>query len=302
MKKTARFASSTIAAGLFAGAALLMPAAAHAAPVVAEDTAGGSAASSVCVVTGGDMSWGVIERFRSYISGSIAHGSWEVADRTNYATPLFSWTNPTGEIDGETGRGIVSFSGSIHFTGHEGVLDMTLSNPAIELKGDGTARMLLDVRSNDPEGNLKIDETQVSFAKIDKVGAFDPQAGEFAFTDASGVLTAEGAPAFGDFYSSGQEIDPVTFSVQYEQCAGSGGTGGTDEGAGAQEPEVTTEAEAVETTEASAPWLPIALGGVAVVIIAVTAGMLIAGRKKTAPAASAASSTQTDAVKGESDA
>lgn len=286
MKKTARLVSTSLAAGMLASAALLLPApAAQAVPYVAEDATDDVTSPSVCVVTGGDLTWGVIERFRAYISGSIAQGSWEVADGTTYETPLFSWTNPTGELNGETGEGIITFPGGIHFSAHGGVLDTTIANPAIELKGDGTARMILDVRSNDPEGNLKIDEERVSFAKIDNVGAFDPQSGEYSFTDATGVLTAEGAPAFGDFYASGQEIDPVSLTVQFTPCSGAGGTGGNGAGDGAEtaEPEVTTQVEG-EAAGSTVPWLPIALGGIALVIIGVTSGMLIAGRKKTPPA------------------
>lgn len=267
MRLLAKTTTSAAAAALLASA-LLVPAAANAAPILAED-----AASSTCTVTGGELSWGVKESFRSYISGSIANGSWEVADGATYETPLFGWSNPTGEIDADTGEGLISFTGSIHFTGHDGVLDMTLANPSIELKGDGTARLLLDTKSNDAQGQLKLDEQQATLAKIEGVDAFDPASGQYSFSDASAVLTSEGATAFGDFYGSGDEVDPVTLTVQLAPCEGA---------AAADQPadEEPVIAPAPEPAEQSVPWLPIIIGGVALIVIGVTVGMLIAGRKK----------------------
>src|SRR5690606_10044019 len=143
------------AATVLAGGALLIPATAHAVPVsahtapvsahVAPTTAQAGpilaedSASSTCVVTGGDLTWGVKESFRSYISGTIAHGSWEVSDGATYETPMFGWSNPTGEIDANTGEGSISFTGLIHFTGHDGALNLQMSNPSIAFSGDGTA-------------------------------------------------------------------------------------------------------------------------------------------------------------------
>ena len=152
MKPMNRFATAATAAA-FAATALLVPTAAQAAPILAT-----TAASSTCVVTGGELGWGVKEGFRSYISGTIANGSWEVADGASYETPLFGWTNPTGEIDAVTGEGSVSFAGSIHFTGHDGVLNLQIANPTVVLNGDGTAKLLMDTKSNNAQGELVVDD------------------------------------------------------------------------------------------------------------------------------------------------
>lgn len=285
MSRFATAAATTIASTALAVGALLVPATAQAVPILAEENTNSAAgASNICVVTGGDLSWGVKERFRSYISSTIAHGSWEVLDGASYETPLFGWSNASGEINADTGEGLISFTGTIHFTGHEGVLDMRLSNPSIQLIGDGTARLLLDAKSNDRDGNLKLDEQQVSFAKIEGVGGLDTASGEYSFTDASGVLTAEGAIAFGEFYSSGEDIDPVTLNVQFSACEGAAGDGANDSGdedQGATENEITTQTPVNDAAaDPEIPWLPIALGGVALVVIAVTATMLLVGRNK----------------------
>lgn len=284
-----RIASRALAATALTAMAILAPTAANAAttsPATAATTENDASATPAndatgsCQVTGGSFNWGIKESFRSYISGSIANGSWEVADGATYDTPLFGFTNPTGEIDPSTGEGQVSFPGSVHFTGHDGVLDLTFQNPTIEFKGDGTARLLLDTRSNDASGELVLDEQQVSLAKVDGVDSSNIAGGEMKVTDAPAVLTSEGAKAFGDFYASGDEVDPLSFTLQFADCEGAGA------GADAGEDQATPDepvATAADESEAVVPWLPIIIGGVAVVVIGVTAGMLIAGRKKTPP-------------------
>jgi len=260
---------TAVAATAVTASALLVPATAQAAPILAT-----TAASSNCVVTGGELKWGVKEGFRSYISGTIANGSWEVADGASYETPLFSWTNPTGQIDAETGEGSISFTGSVHFTGHEGVLNLQIANPTIVLGGDGTAQLLLDTKSNNAQGELVVDEQQAYLGKVEGFGQLDPASGAIALDKAPTVLTSDGAAAFGDFYASGDELDPVSLSLQLGPC----------EGTPAKPVDAPDEAEdAVVITqepEAAVPILPIAIGAIALIVIAATAVMLIVGRKK----------------------
>jgi hypothetical protein len=272
MKHMNRFVTGAAAAA-FAASALLAPAAAQAVPILATTTANNS-----CEVTGGELKWGVKEGFRSYISGTIANGSWQVADGANYETPLFSWSNPSGAIDAATGEGSVSFAGSIHFSGHDGVLNLHIANPTVVLNGDGTANLLLDTKSNNAQGELVVDEQQAYLGKVEGLGQLDPASGALNIDEAPVVLTADGATAFGGFYASGDELDPVSLSLQLGPCEGTPAAPAATEEAG-EEAVLATQEQKSEV-----PWLPIAIGGVAVLVIAITGGMLIAGRK-TGPAA-----------------
>lgn len=269
MKPMTRLATAAAAAA-FTATALLVPTTAQAAPILAT-----TAVSSNCVVTGGELKWGVKEGFRSYISGTIANGSWEVANGASYETPLFGWANPTGEIDAVTGEGSVSFTGSIHFTGHDGVLNLEIANPTVEFSGDGTAKLLMDTKSNNAQGELVVDEQQAYLGKIEAIGGVDPASGTIAFDEAPAVLTADGAEAFGGYYASGDDLDPISLSLQFGPCEGTPAAS-ADSAEGASETVTFTADEPAS----SVPWLPIAIGAVALVIIAITAGMLIAGRKK----------------------
>lgn len=269
MKRTSR------ALGVVAIAAgLLAPAAALAAPTTAAlaDDPG-----TTCQVTGGELTWGVKEAFRSYISGTIANGEWTVSDGAGYETPSFSFGDASGEIDAATGEGSVSFSGTVNFTGHEGVLNLTIANPTVEFVGDGSARLLLDTESNDDQGETAIDETQVSFAKIAEAGDFDPASGSLSVTDAGAVLTAEGAEAFSGFYATGESLDPISFDVELGPCAAP--VSETETAA-----PVETEPEPISAEQNQTPWLPIGIGAAALVVIAVTLTMLLTGRKKTGAA------------------
>lgn len=270
-----------LAAVTLGAAAILVPSAAQATEpaTLPAITAPAETSAELCEVSAGTLTWGVKESFRSYIT-SIAAGGWEVSDGTEYAVPSFSWSNPVGTIDAATGKGSVSFTGAIQFTGHKGVLNLVIANPTVEFGGDGTAKLRLDTRSNNVEGELVIDEQQAYLGKIEGISEQDLSTGEIAFADASAILTSEGATAFGGFYSSGDDLDPVTLELTLASCEGGSVTAGgtTDEEIIATPP--------VATQEPQVPWLPIIIGAVALAIIGVVTGMLIAGRKKGAAAGS----------------
>jgi len=275
-------AAATAALGL----AVLLPSV-GASTAFAEDTTG-----TACVVTGGEMQWGVKESFRSYISSSIANGEWQASDGASYETPTFTFSNAHGEVDSATGTGSIAFNGTVVFTGHDGVLNLTLANPSIEFLGDGTARLHIDAKSNDAEGKLTIDDTQVNFGKIEAVGDLQPASGTIEFTDAITLLTADGAAAFSGFYSSGEALDPITMTAQFGECAAPAPATDTEVGPGQDDTSGTgapgTGAPGAAADTAAFPWLPVSLGGAAVVVIAVATGFLIAGRKRPAAGGSVA--------------
>ena len=265
--------SLALGGALLASSMLLAPVSAQAAPLAAED------AAAACTVTDGTLTWGVKESFRSYISGSIANGSWEASDGATYDTPSFQWGSGTGEIDPATGTGSVSFTGSVHFTGHDGVLDLTLANPTLEFEGDGKATLLLDARSTDATGEVTIDSEQ------EWVG--DVESGSFSAITETGfeaaamptTLTNSGAKAFAGFYEPGVDLDPIDLALTIDGCDVSG----VAPEAPTEEPPQATAApgaEAPAAAEQQIPWVPIIIGGVAILVIGVTAGMLLTGRKR----------------------
>jgi hypothetical protein len=161
------------------------------------DIAAAATDAAGCQVTGATLDWGFKESFRSYISGSIANGEWTVADGATYETPSFGWVDGTGTYDEATGTGQIAFTGSIRFTGHDGLLDTTVANPVIRYDGPGEATLLLDVSGVTQEG-AEVSQEGIDFVTID-------------LATGDTALTSAGAAAFGT-YETGEAFDPVAIT------------------------------------------------------------------------------------------
>lgn len=253
----------------FAAALAVVPTAASAVPHVAQEAAAG------CAVSGGTLSWGLKESFRSYISGTIANGSWETSDGAGYETPNFQWGDASGAIDPETGTGTVNFTGTVHFTGHDGVLDLTLANPTIEFDGDGKAALLLDAKSTDMEGEVAVDEEQEWVGDLTVESEVVPIDDALELADMPAELTNSGAGAFAGFYEAGVELDPVTLNLEFSGCDTSAAPAPAEPSAEQDD----SGTQAVMAPAQEIPWLPISIGGVALLVIGFTVGMLVGGRK-----------------------
>ena len=165
-----------------------------------------------CSVSGATLTWGVKESFRGYIDGSIANGSWSEKGNASYDTPNFSWKKGTGGLDRDASTATVAFTGSVNFTGHQGVLNLTLANPTLSIVDASTGYLLLDVKNTTMDG-ASVNEKQVSFVKLDLSGvSLAPVDGVVTLTAVPATLTAEGSAAFGT-YPEGEAFDAVTLSI-----------------------------------------------------------------------------------------
>lgn len=184
--------------------------------VSASDT---KVAKDACVATGSDLTWGFKESFRSYVSGSIANGDWTTKGGATYSTPNFEWPKGKGTFDEKTRTGAVKFSGGIAFTGHDGKLNTTVSDPEIRLGGD-TAHIVLDAEGATMEAAMDgRDDTKtysdVPFVEVDLSKAtVETKGGKTTITatKAPTTLTKEGEAAFSN-YEEGTEFDPVSFTI-----------------------------------------------------------------------------------------
>lgn len=184
---------------------------AAAVPALGVSSASAATTTPGCTVAEATLTWGFKESFRSYISGSIAKGSWTTADGATYTTPSFGWSGGSGTTD-VSGAGTVGWTGSVRFTGHGGILDTTIADPTIEVTGPTSAMLHLDVRGTTQDG-AAIDELDVPFATLDLTAhPVDPAAGTVVLDAAAATLTQEGATAFGT-YPAGTALDPVSASI-----------------------------------------------------------------------------------------
>lgn len=154
-----------------------------------------------------NLGWGVRDSFRNYVRGGIANGSWEL-NGTSYSSDAFNWSNGTGTFKG--GKGSISFSGSVRFTGHHGILDTTIANPRLEINGN-TGTLYATMNSNDSSGKAT-NYGEVALLKVDLSG-LQSSADAVSVNGAATTLTAEGAKAFAGFYEAGKDMAPLSFSA-----------------------------------------------------------------------------------------
>ncbi|QAY59854.1 hypothetical protein ET475_07530 [Microbacterium protaetiae] len=157
------------------------------------------------------LSWGVKSSFVSYIGGGIANGSVTASNGAARSGSTFTWGSGTDTL-ASSGQGTVSFPGSVHFTGHDGALETTLSNPRVQITGARTGVLVLAVNSKTLEGGT-VSNSSITFANL-----------QFSSASATGgtasvTLTAAGAEAFAGFYSAGESFDALTVSFSGARAA-----------------------------------------------------------------------------------
>lgn len=234
-----------------------------------------TAAIGTCTVEAATLNWGYKESFRTYIEG-IAKGGWTLTD-VAYRYPDFVWENGAGSLDGTALTGLVTYGGSIAFTGHDGALNTTLGNARVELAGD-TGYLVFDVTGTTQAGE-SVDQQGVRLAEFPLADAAVVD-GALRLDAVATTLTEAGAAAFGT-YQAGEQLDPVTAVIPVDTACGT---------AVAEEPEADAEASAAVTavtepadTEGAPVW-PWIVGGLVVVALAAGGGVLIARRSRTAQA------------------
>ncbi|AHW64466.1 Putative membrane associated protein [Corynebacterium glyciniphilum AJ 3170] len=202
------------------------PAAAQPSPAAEADTSCDPQDSTANRVVDARMGWGVRESFRSYITSSIANGGWTSGDGAVFSDGEFVFSGDDGVVsvvDGAVTDVTLVFAGSVNFTGHGGVLDMTVANPEIRMSGDD-GMLIADVTSHDTDGEPH------NYGRIN-VASLSPADGDSQDSvtdgivdgDAGATLTPEGSTAMGEFYEAGAEMDPLTFQAALaDGCEGDG--------------------------------------------------------------------------------
>ncbi|WP_436700563.1 HtaA domain-containing protein [Nocardioides sp. BYT-33-1] len=170
-------------------------------------------------IAGATLDWGIKTSFRTYIEGSIAHGSIATADGvTRNADGTFRFADGAGAFDDAGNLTRISFPGVVSFDGHDGQLDLDISDVRIDLNGDQSV-VRADMTSKDMTTGEVVDYPDVVVATLDpEAGSYAGAGGTSTWSAIPARLTAVGAPAFGGFYAGGTELDPVALSY-----AGPGG-------------------------------------------------------------------------------
>ncbi|MGO1850134.1 MAG: HtaA domain-containing protein [Microbacterium sp.] len=158
----------------------------------------------------GSLQWGVKSNFRSYVTGDIAGGRITVAEGAKQATGngVFTFPQATSGSTWNGQTGTVQYAGQVTFYGHSGALNHTIANPSIQVTSTTSA----DLRIN-------YNGTTIVFATIDLSQATRQglTGDAVRFSGAPATLTRAGAQFFSyqghEFYSPGEELDRVTFTI-----------------------------------------------------------------------------------------
>jgi hypothetical protein len=161
-----------------------------------------------CEITDASLTWGFKESFRAYIDGDIANGEWTTDGDVGYETPEFTWSGGTGTYTPIYDSIDIAFSGSVRFTGHDGLLDTTIADPVIRF-ADGAGAVLLDVSGATMDGT-PTDLQDVRFVDVPSFEVVGDDA--VRSVDADTALTVDGATAFPN-YEAGTAFDPVSISM-----------------------------------------------------------------------------------------
>ena len=161
-------------------------------------------------VSGATFSWGVKSSFAAYITGSIANGT---ITRSG-VTGQFTWSGGTGSANPAAALAIVNYGGTVSFSGHDGLLQLTIANPTIQITGPSSALLLLDVTSKSLDSGETTRRSGVAFATLALgAGSNGSTADRIAYTGVPATLTAGGATVFAGFYPAGTALDAVSFAL-----------------------------------------------------------------------------------------
>ncbi len=166
-------------------------------------------------ITTGSADWGLKESFRNYIVGSIAHGSIAVGGGASVNPDgTFHFPLLAGSYDPDSKSTFAHFAGSVHFSGHDGELDMTLDDLAVEVTPEG-ADVFADVASKSLSDGALVGYPNVNLADLDVSGVTPATVADVTgWAAIPAKLTAAGVPAFANFYTAGQALDPFSFSYE----------------------------------------------------------------------------------------
>lgn len=172
------------------------------------------ARAATTAITDAVLDWGVKLSFRNYVEGSIAHGSITTSGgATRNSDGTFRFPDGTGTFDDAGNLTRITFAGAVGFDGHDGQLDLDITDLRVDLNGDQSV-LRADVSSKDmTSGELRTYDDVVLAALDAEGGAYAVDGATSTWTGITARLTPAGAPAFSGFYTAGADLDPV--AVRY---------------------------------------------------------------------------------------
>jgi hypothetical protein len=171
-------------------------------------------------VEGGHLDWGVKASFRSYIQGGIAKGTITTdggATENADGTFRFPVEASKGDVAADGSSVVADFGGSVHFSGHDGALELDISDIVVAVEGEAGS-LQADVTSKDLGTGEVATFTDVELATLDLATVTAAVSGTtVTWPNMPATLTEAGVPAFSDFYKAGDALDPATMVLELSE-------------------------------------------------------------------------------------
>lgn len=195
----------------------------------------GGEATSRSTAVEGNLNWSVRDSFLKYIQGPIAHGTVETAggataikDQNGTVTSFSFKTVSDQKLDVNHPSNTLQFQGTVHLIGHGGILEMTISNPAIQLTkandaagGKRNGVLSAEVKSRrfvdtTTKGEL-VDYNRIEIANLQNIDARTSGDSMTIKTEAATLLQS-GVAAFGGFYSARENLAGIAVSLKEKRA------------------------------------------------------------------------------------
>ena len=150
-------------------------------------------------MSGLELHWSVKDSLIAYIS-RLEDGVVEALEPATRTETGFTFVlnEVASDFNPETHTGVLQFLGTAHFTGHWGMMNITIKDPRIELtSGHGVLSIA--------QGGILTPEAHVPFVNVNVVPGSHPLM-------LTAALTAEGRGVMGEQYTVGQELSPLTLN------------------------------------------------------------------------------------------
>lgn len=180
----------------------LVPASAHATPLP----------TTAVTVTDGSISWGLHTAFRNYITGIAGGTVTATAPATDPGTGAGATNFPNGSGKFSLAKS-TSFAteGSVNYTGHGGLLNLTISDPRLVVSPTG-AELVVDAIDSDA-----VTHDDVAIATVDLDGHVTADDDEITISDAPVTLLTSGEVLFynhgSPMYLAGTAMAPLDASL-----------------------------------------------------------------------------------------
>ncbi|MFF4216332.1 HtaA domain-containing protein [Streptomyces nondiastaticus] len=169
------------------------------------------------VLFDGYFHWGVKKSFREYVVNGPANGKVELSDGAVKSGEGYRLTKEDGKFDAATSTLDLNFKGQVHFTGHDGQLDLAFSKFKVHASGT-SGTLTADVATKDPKAGTTTKTVKLAVLTL-PADALKAKDGVVFLPAVTAKMTDEGAKVFSykgktfQGYKEGAEFDPVTVAV-----------------------------------------------------------------------------------------